>query len=404
MHSSVVVIADDLTGAADAGVAFLSPRTPVAIVLEPGAAGRRSGSTDVQVIDTDTREVDAATASRTVASVAQGLRLDQLVLKKVDSMLRGNVAAELGALRHAMPGHQVIFAPAFPQAGRVTLDGVQHMHGAPVATDVPPPASSGLRNLLHPFACRTVGLAEVRSGALPEVLSTATEGEIAVCDALTDADLDHIVAAGLGCGHPVLWAGSGGLAAALARHARPDTHHVRPALTSCALTSCASDGHYLAVIGSMSAVAQRQADALVRAGAHRVAVPVSTLAGGTAAELVSFRQSVTSASQQGDLVVTVDGDTQPSSSDAVRRALAGIVAEAAEKAALLVLTGGATSRAVLTEMRVSAIDLEAQLAPGVVLATAPALASAAIVIKPGAFGDDRTLLNAVLHTLPRGET
>jgi uncharacterized protein YgbK (DUF1537 family) len=403
MDSSVVVVADDLTGAADTGVAFATPRTPVQLMLQNGTGSRHVEARGVRVIDTDTREVDSATARRIVHAIAQGFTADLLVFKKVDSMLRGNVATELDAMREAMPQRLTILAPAIPQLGRITQCGVQHMDGRPVPSidsrsTERLPSTSDLCNLVRPVPVRRAGLSEVRSDGLPALLSACgADGVVALCDSVTDSDLDRVVAAGLSRDESVLWVGAAGLAAALARRLSPE---IQPA--GWPVGDACLDGRYLAVIGSMSETGRRQASALVEAGAQRCDLSVSTLVTGNMAELAALCEGVLSATQSGDVVVTVIGDAPAAAAGVIRRALAIVVAPAVASVTLLLLVGGATSRAVLTEMGVAALEVRAALAPGVVLAAATERVPAAIVLKAGALGDDRALLNAVLCGRSRG--
>jgi 4-hydroxythreonine-4-phosphate dehydrogenase len=403
MDSSVVVVADDLTGAADTSVAFATPRAPVRLVLQDGAAPHDDDAPGVRVIDTDTREADSATAHQVVGAVADMVTSAQVAFKKVDSTLRGNVSAEIGAMRRAMPGRLTIFAPAIPQLGRVTRGGVQYWGSAPRSSggssspEFNPPTCD-LCELVRPLPVRGASLADVRSDRLPRLLSSwGADREIAVCDATADADLDRIVAAGLSCAQPVLWVGAGGLAAALARRVCPAAQPVgRPAGWA------AVDGPYLAVIGSRSATARRQARALVDAGAQSFDLSAATLAGGKTAELDAVREQVQLATASSDVVVTVADDAPAAAAGVIRRALACAVAAAAANVSLLMLTGGATARAVLTEMRIGALELRAALAPGVVLAAPAGGVPPAVVLKAGSFGDDRVLLHAALSVLSRG--
>jgi 4-hydroxythreonine-4-phosphate dehydrogenase len=404
MDSAVVVVADDLTGAADTSVAFATPRTPVRLALHNGAGPHDDVVVGVRAIDTDTREADSATAHRIVSTVASRITAAQVAFKKVDSTLRGNISAEVDAMRRALPGRLTIFAPAFPQLGRVTRGGLQHARGVPMpsgGSSSPEcnPATSDLCELVRPLPVRRASLADVRSDRLPSLLSSfGANRMIAVCDAVTDADLDLIVAAGLSCPQPVLWVGAGGLAAALARRVCPAAQ-----LVGWPAGDTAVNGPYLAVIGSKSATARRQAGVLVDEGAQWFDLSASTLADGSSrAELDVVREQVQLATTSGDVVVSVAGNAPAAAAGVIRRALAFAVAPAAANVPLLLLTGGATARAVLTEMRVGALELRAALAPGVVLAAAAGGAPPAIVLKAGSFGDDRVLLPVVISGLSRG--
>ncbi|MGO4427656.1 four-carbon acid sugar kinase family protein, partial [Streptomyces sp. MCAF7] len=177
---------------------------------------------------------------------------DTLVLKKIDSLLRGNVAAEVAAL--AADGANVIVAPALPAAGRAVRAGVVHLGSTPLhhsdawrAEPVPPPSS--VAAALGPARTALIPLTAVRGSRrtlLTALRAALAEGRVAICDAETDADLDAIVEAALadgpggpgGPGGPsgpsgpgTRLVGSGGLAAALGRHLageEPDAETAAP--------------------------------------------------------------------------------------------------------------------------------------------------------------------------------
>jgi uncharacterized protein YgbK (DUF1537 family) len=99
-----------------------------------------------------------------------------LIFKKIDSTMRGNIHAEIAAAKEAFGCERAIVTPAFPEMGRVVRGNQLFIHG----------------------------------------VATLEAGE-GVLDAVTDADLDTIAGEGLAYGKRVLWAGSAGLASALAR-------------------------------------------------------------------------------------------------------------------------------------------------------------------------------------------
>ena len=55
------------------------------------------------------------------------------IYKKTDSLLRGNIGAELRALCDAAGSGPLVFAPAYPTGGRTTIDGIHRLEGIPVA-------------------------------------------------------------------------------------------------------------------------------------------------------------------------------------------------------------------------------------------------------------------------------
>ena len=76
--------------------------------------------------DTDSRTRMAGFAAKQVLEAARAVRESPLVCKKLDSTLRGNIAAELSAALGATRSGHVVVAPAFPAASRTTVVRVDH--------------------------------------------------------------------------------------------------------------------------------------------------------------------------------------------------------------------------------------------------------------------------------------
>ncbi|MDP9615162.1 four-carbon acid sugar kinase family protein [Streptomyces demainii] len=189
------------------------------------AASRPPHPSEATVLDLDSRYRPAAEAAE---AVRDALRLsspdgDTLVLKKIDSLLRGNLAAEIGAL--AEDGAGVVLAPALPVGGRVVRSGVVYVNGVALhESDAwrleATPAPRSIAEALDGLPTTRIPLSTVRAPGhwLLSALRTATDdGRVAVCDAETDADLDAIVEASLAAGPRLRLVGSGGLALALGR-------------------------------------------------------------------------------------------------------------------------------------------------------------------------------------------
>ncbi|WP_242437863.1 four-carbon acid sugar kinase family protein, partial [Streptomyces hygroscopicus] len=189
------------------------------------AASRPPHPSEATVLDLDSRYRPAAEAAE---AVRDALRLsspdgDTLVLKKIDSLLRGNLAAEIGAL--AEDGAGVVLAPALPVGGRVVRSGVVYVNGVALhESDAwrleATPAPRSIAEALDGLPTTRIPLSTVRAPGhwLLSALRAATDdGRVAVCDAETDADLDAIVEASLAAGPRLRLVGSGGLALALGR-------------------------------------------------------------------------------------------------------------------------------------------------------------------------------------------
>lgn len=375
----VAVIADDLTGASDAGVQFAHRGLQTLVVLDRLQTLPPDRAQAIAV-DTDTRGVPPDVAYARVREVAKQLRelRPDLVYKKIDSTLRGNVAVEIEAVMAAFGFELAIVAPAYPAQGRTTRDGIHYLRGVPVHQAEPghdsraPVRDADLMRMLGTASRRRVsliGLDMIRGGPHAIQTSVADGASLLVCDAETDADLRHIVR-GLADRRHVLWVGSAGLAEHLVELPRVSRR-----------VSIEAEGPILVVSGSLSEVTRRQISALAE---HACIYGVDQSADLHAVLGVGW-----------DAVLV--GRSEPVAKLAAECVRAGHVGG-------LVLTGGETARAACRELGVATIQLLGEVEPGVPLgvlvgSTASRLP---VVTKAGAFGSDTTLLRA-LQTLKGGK-
>lgn len=127
----ILALADDLTGALETGAKFAACGLTVSVTTNASAEPVQAA---VQVIDTETRHMSAADAQEVVARLAAEAATyhPDLIYKKTDSTLRGNIAAELRGLLEGFPDRQLVFAPAYPAMGRTVRDGHLLINGIPV--------------------------------------------------------------------------------------------------------------------------------------------------------------------------------------------------------------------------------------------------------------------------------
>jgi len=220
--ASVLILADDLTGAADCAAAFLGRAPRVVVALDERAPLRAP----VLAVDLDTRAQAEEAACREVRRAFSGRRAREadILFKKIDSTLRGHVAAELRAARSALGFKRpVVFAPAFPAQGRTVRHGRVFVNGAPL-----------------------------RGGNLARLIG---DKRVIVCDAETDSDLKAIARTGLSLQPRPLFVGSAGLARALASTLARRRRSARPRLPR---------GPVVVAVGSASPVSARQARRLAR--------------------------------------------------------------------------------------------------------------------------------------------
>ncbi|MEU5343943.1 MULTISPECIES: four-carbon acid sugar kinase family protein [unclassified Streptomyces] len=430
----VLALADDLSGAAEVAAALgLCGR----IVLGPAMAPPRDGES--VVLDLDTRQLapqDAAGAVRAALAYADG----GVVLKKIDSLLRGNLAAETAA--YATGARGVVIAPALPMAGRTVREGVVNLHGTALHTTDAWRAESGevpvsVGAALGGVPTRVVPLATVRAPepALHDRLRTLVdEGYHPVCDAETDTDLDAIAEAALRLGPGIRLMGTGGLAAAIGRRlveadlsaraglpgrdggplteADPDrppgtarerfteAHRDRPTGTDTAGPARADDRSpapggtpsrpLLVVVGTAEPTAVAQIAQLVAAGASHIPLPAHTLTDHATRRPLNFRTEG-GRTPHGVTVVSIDGThaVDPGAARSLAAGLAHAVAEAAHESDL-VLTGGETARRVLDALGVRELLPLDQIHHGAVRSRTAD--GRRVVTRPGSYGDTDSLL------------
>lgn len=204
------LLADDLTGAVDSGCAFASPDTPVYIAVP----GRPLPAGDRLAMSTESRDMPVSDAVARVFKAMADLACEDpaiLWFKKIDSVLRGHPFAETKAVLEAGNFSHCIFAPAYPDMGRITVGTQQFVTGR---SGPPQPVGADFR---HAF------------GSLEQPPARGT-----MTMTFVEADSQHLLqqralAAASSAKGRMLWVGTGGLAAALApaRGAMPPLPPIR---------------------------------------------------------------------------------------------------------------------------------------------------------------------------------
>lgn len=387
---NVAVIADDLTGAADTGVQLARAGYKTAVIFrgeEVPAAGL-----DAVALDTDSRTRPAGFAAKRVIEAARAVRDARVVCKKLDSTLRGNVAAELSAALGATRRPRVVVAPAFPAAGRTTVGGVQLVHGVPVhetemRNDPRTPVLEAHVPTLLAGSFPSVATLGVEDLADPEKVRLTLEAECVVADAERDADLETLVRA-VPDPSGVLWAGSAGLALALGGvYPGPGAGGV-PASPGPAR-------RVLVVIGSLSGVSREQLRRLVEEYGD-VAVPVHADRRGAVEEAAGIARRALSGGPCA--VVHSPGErSRPGTGGPVVRSLAEVAARLCGQGLFdaLVMTGGSTAVRVALRLGASGIRLEGEVEAGVPWGTLIGPNPYTVVTKAGGFGGPDTLVGVV---------
>ncbi len=402
----ILIIADDLSGAADCAIACFADGIESFVALDGDQPVPQAAAI---AIDTDSRRLPGEAAAAVTARMLRQHAGPQtrLIYKKMDSTARGNFAAEIAACLVAMrawlnaPEAVAIFAPAYPQNGRTTKGGHQYLRDVPLE-ETETWRHDGIAGRAHlpEIMARTglrvglVELAAIRHESLPETLRDMRRNrDVLVCDAAVEDDLRLIAKAGQALGPMTVWAGSAGLARYLPRAAgleraatAPDCRPAQPGPVICA-------------VGSLSQVSREQFAVLAAADgvAGFIAPPELLLQGKGSTAWHDMQAQITAAIAAGqDIAVQIGASDRLDTSLALKFAalLAELLQPYLATACGVIATGGESARAVLRILEVTALQLATEVEPGVPLskvATGPA-AGLPVITKAGAFGAPETLL------------
>ncbi|MTH77870.1 four-carbon acid sugar kinase family protein [Paracoccus aestuariivivens] len=326
---SLAIIADDLTGALDSAAPFAGRGLSVVVALGPEQIVHALATKpDVIAVTTCSREIpqrDAALAVRKTMAALPEVR----IFKKVDSRLKGNIAAELAEI----PFHHALMAPAIPEFGRIVADG--RVTGFGVAEPIPVTASLGKFS---------------EAASIPDISTTDQ-----MHDALRKSDADLLI-------------GARGLAEALAIQmtGRPESVYA---------TLPGPDAIF--VIGSRDPITLAQAERLAEGqGFLHVAAPNGEVPCPIPEAHRLLIQLLPAARAEPGKIVGAR----------FAKAVAHLV-KAGTGTALL--TGGATAEAILRECAIPFLTVRGECLPGLVASDAGGLT---VVTKSGGFGDKDSLV------------
>lgn len=235
--TSVRALADDLSGALDAGAAFVGMCGPLSVGWRDDFAPQ----SDSYVIDNETRhEDDPAIVTERTRRHLQSLAGASHAFKKIDSLMRGHTIAEITTCIESGRFASVVVAPAFPQQRRITKGGQQFadLYGKGEWIEAGP-------NLIGALRTSVSANAPVQQVAVDTM---ARGSGVFVCDATIDTEMKSLPTRLSEVERPILWCGTAGLAHALASRSA----------AFCALPA----GSALVVIGTNHPVSQRQVETL----------------------------------------------------------------------------------------------------------------------------------------------
>lgn len=394
-----LIIADDFTGANDTGVQLRRRGLATSVIF---AGKKLPVGTGCVVIDTESRGSTPGAAAAAVSSACVNLNFDdyKYVIKKVDSTLRGNIAAEVAAMDSYYKPELVIFAPALPALGRTTENGVHCLKGVPLtqtelAKDPKNPVTEDNINRLlsaaYTESVTHVSLSEVRGDF------SLDAGRVYTFDAVSDEDMRRIISAAKATGKRTLYIGT----AAMADNIMALESTIAPAF---------------GVIASVSDVTGGQVRSAEAAGIKSVVVPFHEILSGakTRAEYVS--EAIESLKAGYDTMVvsssTLDradldaaksvgeklGMTLPQVSDFVRGEMGALAAAVLEGSVVsgVFVTGGDTALGLLEALGADGSEILSEVSVGIPMmrVIGGQVAGVKMVTKAGAFGTPDAINNA----------
>jgi 4-hydroxythreonine-4-phosphate dehydrogenase len=431
--TAVFIQADDFSGAAEVGQCFARQGLRTRILLSgpdtvPAGtvfAGTAPEPADVVVVDTHSRSLSGESAAAAVARAFDepGAAQGAVFFKKIDSLWRGNVAAEIAALTGL--GHHVVVAGALPQLRRTVVDGTPYVDGIRLdrtglwkAETASPPAHLA-EVLRRPAgqALHAADLALVRSGNLTtrlnEIFSRGVPAMV-VADGETEGDLGAVVdalhqLAFVAGGRRIVLVGTGGIAEILAhrvaaQYAQNTQSHDDFASSADSTVSAASPdgsaarqvvsatGPVLAVVGSASEAAREQLRNLEAEGFTRIGVSPEELKRASGLQQLRVLRDALAAGAPVALTVAAD-HVDPQDSGVIVSNLARFVFDAVGgegPAPDLILTGGETAREVLDTLGIRTLEPLAAVQHGAVISRADD--GRLVGTKPGSFGDAQALV------------
>jgi len=420
------IIADDLTGSNDSGVQLAKKGLRSSVIFDVNPSAVHNLDHDVVVIDTDSRAIPAKESYEASRRAALFLKEHGFthIYKKVDSTLRGNLGVEIQAADDVFDPEFCIIVPAFPRIGRTTKAGIHYLHGTPLSeTEISrdpkcPVTESSISALLESQVSKKVGVVQTATlGNNPqawksELAKWKSEGvSWLVFDAYEDIHLEWIASFVSKLTTNVLWVGSAGLAEYL-----PESLELNK--TKVQMTVDRQAEKVLTVSGSLSGITKEQITSLLQLEGMKSAEidPLAVFESSEKWEQLKkhYIDQIISLYKNGEnAVLFVDssqeirlrtaergeklGLSASEISNRISKGLGEIASEIIKSGIVdgLVLTGGDTAKDVCRQIGASGLTLYNEIEPGIPLGSLVGEYELLAITKAGAFGTERSLVNAV---------
>jgi uncharacterized protein YgbK (DUF1537 family) len=385
------IIADDLTGAMDGAAPFARRGLRVKVIARSDDLDfTLADSPQVLSINCDTRHLAKDIAASVVSKVTTALvSLEpDLLIKKIDSTLRGNVVSETVAALGATDRETLIVCPALPTQGRTLLRGELFINSVPLR-DTPigrdlrsPPPTAPLHELFRTACC---GLpVSVGKDCWESKTEELTEKKgIYIPDSENEEQLLSIAKSAQENRKNILFAGASGLTEALAE--------------TCYGPVCISDtptiikGISLFIVGSLASQSGAQIMALTKKNPGAILFEISD---DSSYNRSFLKELAHSEELYSSLIIKPPAASEKSSlnSDRIARSLADCASVFLKhsRISMLLATGGDTAAALLDKLQAKVITVSGEVQPGVVhgFIDTPR-GPVRLVTKAGGFGDEQ---------------
>lgn len=417
-----LVIADDFTGALDTAVKF-SDQGFITRVDRTFDSKEDWETANVEVLSicVPTRHVSPEEAYEKVAEVVRKALREQVccIFKKTDSVLRGNIGAELEAVMDAGQTDALHFIPALPKMNRITEMGVHLVGGLPVSETIfgkdpfDPVRESYIPNLLNISSKEIRKVAtgeELKDNALDPVQGpSARTGRptLFIYDSKTDNDISDWVRSLNEKNQLKFVAGCSGLAEALAGFFRTNKQESKSTIVI--------KRPLVVISGSLHPVSDEQVKMAAKNGFQLICISKCVLLSKATAELYlsvlgQTLRGADSSDRQKQRIIFQFEELRPEEvfneetrEDIQKKTASEIAAFLGELAvrisqtladARLFIIGGDTLLAVMKAIGTTSVYPVRELQPGVVLSIIEqGSQSLEIISKSGGFGHQDLLLD-----------
>lgn len=417
------MIADDLTGANDSGVQL--SRYGLKASVRFNFSNAVTGSDEAIVIDTDSRSIEKEEAYHRVRNAARFLKENQfdVIYKKIDSTLRGNLGAEVDAIYDEFQPDFVIIAPGYPKNGRKIDSGHLYLNDKPlheteIANDPKCPVSdSYIPSIFQKQTERKIGCIsneEIRSGydcvknRMDQFSKENTH--YLLFDSKTENDLAALAQFVYETEYNVIWLGSAGLANYL-----PKIYNIKGEKAPTKFEK--NNNRVLLVVGSVSSITRNQlehflehdqvsgvklnASLLISEQSWQKEVETALMVAKAAYDKGNHvaiyptgdRIAIKEAQAQGGKLGLSNTDV----SNLIVQRLGILTDRLLEYADFkgIILTGGDTAKQVCTQIGVDGVELLDEIETGIPIGKLIGRHSNYVITKAGAFGTEDTFIRSL---------